>query len=172
MAVIPRLAQVSAEADITPQKRVPELIRVPADRAIKAIILSESLFRLPTHYDGAHTVICAGELGCDLCAHRALRVYYLVAVLDTHSGVISWCQLSELAAKSMLRQCREAERGLYGTIFTIGRERPKKQAPITVALDRYATVNSRVPKAMEPSETLERVFNSPKLNGKHRREPV
>jgi len=172
MSKIPRLRTVSQPCDIQPVKRVPELIRVPADRTISAILLCTELTELPTHYNGTHTVICDGDGRCTLCAHRALRVYYLAGILDKHSNEVFWVQLSELAGRSLLEQARELQRPLFGLCVKISRVRKKKEAPITVEVDPYARVPDLNRKPIEPSETLERVFNSPKLNGKNRNKPV
>jgi len=163
MSKIPKLRPVFSADEIQPQKRVAELVRVPADRSINAIVLCECLYEMPTHFDGQRTVLCSGEGHCEHCAHRAMRMYYLIASLDITTNTIVWVQLSQLAGESLLRQARQLERPLYGLKVTIGRVRKKKEAPITVDIDLYATVSDRLPKPMEPSETLERVFNSPKL---------
>lgn len=167
MARIPRLKAVSSADEIRPVKRVPELVRVPADKPLVGVILCNAPFHMPTHFDGTHTVLCAGDGECEQCAHRALRNYYLVALLDRNSSTVSWVQLSDHACTALLRQIREMERSFFGTVVKIGRERKHMQAPITVAVDQWATVTGRLPKPIDPQETLERVFNSPKVTGKH-----
>jgi len=165
MAKIPKLKAVSSFDEIRPQKRVPELIRVPADKPITGVVLCEAPFHMPTHFDGKRTVICSGESSCEHCGKRAIRDYYLIAIHDRNSGVTSWVQLSDHAAAMLLRQLRELERELFGVVVKVGRERKHMQAPITVAIDQWANVSGKLPKPIDPQETLERVFNSTKLSG-------
>jgi len=172
MAKIPRLRPVLSTDDITPQKRVPELIRVPAAKALTGILVCDSPFYMPTHFDGKFTVLCPGIDTCQLHTVRALRDYYLIALCDKNSGVVSWVQLSDHAAASLMRQIRDLERGFYGTCIKVGRERPHMQAPITVSVDQWANVSGRLRDPMTPEETLERVFNSPKVNGQNRNKAV
>jgi len=160
MAKIPRLRPVTDPAEIQPQKRVAELIRVPADKPLCGVLVSAAPFHMPTHWTGSRTVICAGQGACEHCPHRGIKDYYLIALLDKLSGVVSWVELTEYAATSLLSQIREAQRPFHGTVVKIQRERKTMKAPIKVAVDLYANVHGRLPKPVEPTETLERVFNS------------
>jgi len=172
MAKIPKLRVISDPDEIRPQKRVPELLRVPADKPVTGVLLVNAPFELPTHFDGSHTVICPGEDTCEIHALRQLRMYYLVAIIDRNSNGVSWYQLSDRAGLALMQQLREMEKPCYGTTVKIGRERKTMSAPIVVAVDPWAVTRGRIPKPMEPSETLERVFNSPKLGGKPNLKPL
>lgn len=166
MAFIPLLRPVSDPADIQPQKRVPELIRVPADKPLCGVLVCTAPFHMPTHWTGERTVICGGPNACEHCPHRGIKDYYLVALLDKLSGVVSWIELTEYAASSLLHQLQQAQRPFHGSVVKIQRERKTMKAPITVAVDLYANVHGRLPQPLEPSETLERVFNSPRSTTK------
>lgn len=163
MAKIPKLKPVSVHSEIKVQKRVPDLLRVPWEKPITGIALCNSLFDFPTHYDGEFTRICAGEGECELCGVRPMRQYYLLAVLDRNSGKLAWFQLTDRAAESLHRQLRDSEKALYGSIVKIGREKKSPKSAVYVELDLYSTPHGRIPKPVDPQETIERVFNSPKL---------
>jgi len=163
MAKIPRLKAVSIHTEIKVQKRVPDLLRVPWEKPVIGIALCNSLFDFPTHYDGQFTRICPGEGECDLCGKRDLRQYYLIAVLDRNSGKLAWYQLTDRAAESLHRQLRDSEKALYGSIVKLGREKKTAKSAVVVELDLYSAPHGRIPKAVEPHETIERVFSSPKL---------
>lgn len=166
MAKIPSLKLVADPAQIKPQKKLPELIRVPCDKPLKGILCCNGPFHMPTHWTGSRTVICTGEGQCEHCPHRGIKDYYLVALLDKNTGNVSWVELTEGAALDLLNQLRELEHTFYGAIVHIGRERKTMKAPITVSVDINSRVSGRLRAPMEPSETLERVFNSPKSHGR------
>jgi len=109
---------------------------------------------------------------CEHCPHRGIKDYYLVALLDRNSGNVSWVELTEGAALDLLNQLRELEHEFYGAVVRIARERKTMKAPITVSIDINSKVHGRLRAPMEPSETLERVFNSPKSSSKARLKAV
>jgi len=166
MARIPTLRPVSHTDEIVVQKKVPELLRVPCERPVIGIALCNTLFALPTHYNGERTSICTGPEECKECGHRALRVYYLLALYDRNTAITAWFQLPDRAAHSLLEQLRQAEKALYGSILQLSRERKTMKAPVRVALDVYSAVSGRLPKPMDPTETLERVFSEKKTTRK------
>jgi hypothetical protein len=163
MGKIPRLRAVSPRDEIRVEKKVPELLRVPWDKPLTGICLCTTLFEFPTHFDGEHTVICPGELTCELHTVRPLRVYYLLALLDRNTGVRAWYQLPDRAANALLQELREKEMLLLGSTITIGRERKSQKAPVRVSIDPYAKTPDLRGKPLDPQETIERVFSSPKL---------
>jgi hypothetical protein len=168
MAKIPRLKMVADPAQIQPQKKLPELIRVPAEKPLKGILVCAAPFHMPTHWTGSRTILCGGEGQCEHCPHIGTKHYYLIALLDRNSGTITWVELTEHAALDLLNQLRELEREFYGSLICITRERKTMKAPIHVSVDINSKVHGRLPKPMDPEETLERVFNSPKSRGNGR----
>jgi len=172
MAKIPRLKAVADPTQIRPQKKVPELIRVPADKPLRGILCCTAPFHMPTHWTGSRTVICTGPEDCEHCPHRGIKDYYLVALMDKITGIISWVELTEHAASSLLLQLRQLEVIFHGAIVQIGRERKTMSAPITVSVDCNSRVSSRLPKPLDPQETLERVFNSSRSTSNGKPKPV
>jgi hypothetical protein len=172
MAKIPKLRTITDPSEIQPRKKVPELIRVPGDKPLRGILCCNGPVHLPTHWTGSRTVICEGQGACEHCPHKGIKDYYLVALMDKITGVVSWVELTENAAQSLLCQLREFERSFYGALVQIGRERKTMSAPIVVAVDLNSQVSGRLPKPMDPTETLERVFNSTRSTGVPARKPV
>lgn len=160
MASIPRLKPVVSIDDIAVTRKVPELVRVPAIDPIVGPVICESIFSLPTHWVGGRTTICPGKAECENCAHISTKQYFLLAVWDRNESAAKWVQLTEHAAASLLNQIAELQIPLYGCVVRIGRERKTLKAPVTIVIDRYASVTGRLPKAIDPHETIERVFGS------------
>ena len=163
MARIPRLKAVSVHDEIRVEKRVPELLRVPWEKPVSGIALCNTLFEFPTHFDGQRTCICPGKETCDLCGLRPLRVYFLIALHDRNSGRVVWYQLTDRAADQLHRQLRESQKALFGSLVKIGREKKTPKSAVWVELDIYASPHGKLPKPLDPTETIERVFTSPKL---------
>jgi hypothetical protein len=172
MSKLPKLRQVSSADQIKPQRKVPELIRVPADKPIVGVLLVTAPYEMPTHWTGSRTVICPGPAQCEHCPHKGIKMYYLVAILDKNSNVTSWVELTEMAGLSLMQQLTELQKACYGSVVRIGRERKTMKSPITVAIDQWARVADRLPKPMEPTETLERVFNAETRTNKARQAAV
>jgi hypothetical protein len=166
MRKIPRLAPVTSLDDVPAEKKVPDMVRVPAAKPIVGVVICETIFSLPTHWDGSFTVICSGPGQCDLCPNVGLKPYFLLGVWDRNESIAKWVQLTSYAARSLLNQIQELQVPLYGLTVRIARERPTMKAPITCVIDRYATVQGRLPKPIDPQETIERVFGSPKTSRK------
>jgi hypothetical protein len=160
MSKIPRLKPVVSVNDIAVTRKVPEMVRVPAIDPIVGPVICEAIFSLPTHWAGGRTVICTGKEECEHCAHIGTKHYFLLAVWDRNESAAKWVQLTEHAAASLLNQIAELQIPLYGCVVRISRERKTLKAPITVVIDRYASVPGRLPKAIDPQETIERVFGS------------
>ena len=166
MPKLPRLNCVTDRKVIVVEKRVPELRRVPADKPVQGILVCTGPYHMPTHWVGNRTQICAGEGQCEHCPHVGIKHYFLVALLDKHNGEIAWYALTDQAADSLLYQMEQLQRPFFGSLVRLGRERKTMKAPQTVTVDSYSSVQGRLPKPQEPTETLERVFNSPRSGRK------
>lgn len=142
--------------------KVPEIHTVPAKPAIQGIVIAETLFKLPTHYDGHFTRLCLGEGKCELCGKVECRIFFLVGILDKYDNVKKWIKVSYPAGTSLLRQIKEAQRTIYGASVKIGRERPVANAPIFCHFDPWSTVQGRLPAPIDPMESVRRCFFSPK----------
>ena len=162
MARIPRLRPVLSAQDVPVQHKVPELIRVPAKPALVGHVLSDVIFRLPTHHVGGRTVICSEDDECNFCDAAELRFYGLIALWNRNSSHGVWVQLPAQAATSLLTELADSQLTLHGCVVRVGRERPVINAPVVISIDRYAQALGRLPKPWTPEETIERVFNSPK----------
>lgn len=156
-----RLIPVTSIDDVPIQRKVPEMIRVPAAPALSGIAISATLFKLPTHYDGAITRLCPGEKTCALHESRELRLYYLLGFFDKRDAKVKWIQLTADAARSLIHQLEESQQALYGSCLKIARERPRIEAPVVIALDPYAKVHGRLCPPIDPQETIDRVFGTP-----------
>lgn len=172
MAKIPRLQPVVSVGDIAVTRKVPEMVRVPAIDPIVGPVICTSLYALPTHYVQGRTTICDGKEKCEHCAHISTKHYFLLGVWDRNESAPKWVQLTEHAAASLLNQIAELQVPLYGAVVRIARERKTMKAPITIVIDRYASVPGRLPAAIDPQETIERVFGSRDSTRSPRRKAV
>lgn len=159
MPYIPLLRPVTDQDEIVLPKRIPEMIRVPA-AGLTGLCLSESLFRLPTHWNGSRTVICPAPKECDLCETSELREYFLLGFHDNADRSVVWVQLTPPAGRMLLQQCRALNRPLHGTTVKITRARKKGNSPVSVAVDQWANCTSKLPILSDPQETIARVFAS------------
>lgn len=160
MERIPKLNRVTSPGEVPTQRKVAELIRVPAIDPIIGYVCSDSIFSLPTHYVHPRTRICKGEDDCEFCGHYALKWYGLIAVWHRNDNAAKWVQLTSQAAHTLLNEVVRRQVPLHGLCVRIGRERKVKNAPIVIAIDDTMRVSARLPKPMDPQETIERVFGS------------
>ena len=159
MPYVPLLRAVDAEEQILLPKRLPEMVRVPP-QGMTGLCLSESLFRMPTHWDGKLTTLCQAPKDCELCQKAELREYFLLGFWDNFESSSVWVQLTPPAGRSLLAQCKQLNRPLHGTTVKITRARKKGNSPISVAVDQWANCASKLPTMASPQETIERVFGS------------
>ena len=141
------------------QKRVAELIRVPAEGVVEGIITSSEIWELPTHWSMGRTRPCTARAGeCTLCESLSVRWYYLIEIYLRLKQRRVWVQLTEDAKLSLQLQLKEG-RTLHGRDVRIGRERKTLRAPVWIVLESGTTSPDRLPKPRSPQETLERVFS-------------
>lgn len=159
MPYIPLLRSVEDQDEIVLPKKVPEMVRVPPT-GFTGIVLSKTLFRLPTHWNGSRTTICTAPKDCELCNTSELREYYLVGFSDNNDRTPVWVQLTPPAGRSLLDQCKALNRPLYATVIKITRARKKGNSPISVAVDQWGHVAAKLPVMVDPQETMARVFGS------------
>jgi hypothetical protein len=133
---------------------------VPAVDPIVGIVVSDSIFALQTHYVHPRTRICLGDDECEFCGKIPLKWYGLIAILGRNDSQAKWVQLTSQAAAALLHEVSTRQLSLHGLCVRIARERKVKNAPIVVAIDEYSRVPSRLPRPMDPQETIERVFGS------------
>lgn len=147
-------------APIPSEKRVAELIRVPVGETIKGTIVSDRPWKLETHWHNRRTRPCTAAQGaCELCPVAPYRLYFLIAVYLPRKQRPVWVQLTSEAFGEFRLAMREST-DMLGREIEIGRERPTLRAPIWIRIaDAYATTKARLPKPLEPHETLARVFN-------------
>jgi len=169
MEKIPRLNRVSGKSDIPQERKVAEMIRVPAMDPIVGIVVCDAIFSLPTHFANGRTRICTEKPDCEYCGTVPMKWYGLIAVWGRNDHQAKWVQLTSSAAGMLLSALEERQLPLHGLSVRICRERKVKNAPIVIAIDEYARVPERLPKPMDPQETIERVFgktSSPRSNGR------
>jgi hypothetical protein len=145
-------------------KKVPRLIRVPANKALIGWVLSDRLWRLNVHFNGKRSRPCTIHTGvCDLHNTRPLRSYFLVCIWQTYEDVSVWVQVTPEALKPLQQQFANWA-DLLGRELEIGRIRPNMAAPVYTKLrDVYATAK-KIKKVQTPEETLQRVF-FPQVDG-------
>lgn len=160
MATVPRLNRVTSITDVPVERKVAEMIRVPAVDPICGAVVSDSIFALETHYVHPRTRICTGVRTCEFCNIIPIKWYGLIAVWDRNWTAPKWVQLTSQAAASLLQEVAARQLTLFGLCVRIGRQRKVKNAPIVISIDEYARVGSRLPKPMDPQETIERVFGT------------
>jgi hypothetical protein len=138
-------------------RKVPRLIRVPAEKPIKGVLISDRLWKLLLHYNGKRCRPCTMKSGaCDLCNIRPLRAYYLLCVHQTFEDSTVWIQVTPDALLPVQRQYVNFA-DLFGHEIEIGRIRKSKAAPIYMAVQQYTAVR-KVKHPADPTETLRRVF--------------
>jgi hypothetical protein len=160
MDQIPRLARVTGRSDVPTDRKVPQLIRVPAIDPIVGIVVSDSIFALPTHFSEGRTRLCVGESACSMCGVAPTKWYGLIAVWSKMERRPMWVQLTSQAADRLLAEIEQRQMVLHGLSVRICRERKVKNAPIVITIDPYAHVPDGLPKPLDPQETIERVFGS------------
>jgi len=161
MPRIPKLQPVRSPADVPISRKVPALVKVPAGKPIVGVVISDCIFQMPTHYVGGRTTLCGGEDQCEYCGSVELRFFGLIAVWDRNESQGKWVQLPAQAASHLLNELAELQVPLQGVTVRIARERNTVKSPVVISIDRYAQVQSRLPKPWTPEETIERIFSSP-----------
>lgn len=140
------------------EKRVPELIRVPATENLKGVIVSDQIWELETHWHNRRTRPCTAKQGfCELCETAPYRWYGLIALYRPLKQRAVWVQLT-VDAIDTLRLAMRERTDLLGREVEIGRERPTMRAPIWVRFNETSIAPKRLPKPLTPHETLHRVF--------------
>lgn len=149
------------------EKRVPELIRVPADDVLRGIVCCDQVWELATHWHQGRTRPCTAANGhCELCGVAPDRWYGLLCLYRPREQRYVWVQLTADAVTTLLLAMREGVE-LLGAEVTIGRERKTLRAPVWIKFDPYKTKPERLPKPQTPHETLQRVFTD--RNGSRKR---
>jgi hypothetical protein len=162
MPKIPKLQPVRSPADVPIIRKVPALVKVPAHPPIVGTVISDVVFQMPTHYVGGRTTLCGGEDECEYCGSVELRFFGLLAVWDRNESQGKWVQLPAQAVAAFLNQLAEMQVPMHGVTVKIQRERKTIKSPVVISIDKYAQVQSRLPKPWTPEETIERIFSSPK----------
>lgn len=164
---------ITQPGQIEVRESVPELRRVPADRAFHGPLLSDGVFEVPLHWTGSRRQRCYASTGfcahCDKCPRCDS---FLVALWDKNERRALWVELTDHAADNLALALEEANKPYYGTVVKIGRERKTIKAPILIELDTWATVSNRLPAAMLPDDTIIRVFESANTPRKRKKKPV
>jgi len=148
--------------DLPPvEKRVAELIRVPAAETLKGTICSDQVWSLPTHWHEGRTRPCTEAQGaCELCGVAPSRWYGLLALYLPLKQKVVWIQLTAEAVGQFQLAMRERV-DMLGREIEIGRERKTLRAPVWIRFTDQHSSPKRLPKAATPHQTLNRVFFPP-----------
>lgn len=148
-------------------RKVPRLVRVPSDRTIRGVLVSDRLWKLVVHFNGKRCRPCtlASSGNCDLCATRPARLYFLVCVHQYIEDTQQWVQVTPDAMRPIQSEFADFST-LLGCEVEIGRIRKTMAAPIYFKVEKYTT-KRKVKKPADPTETLTRVFfgERPRDNG-------
>jgi len=167
-----KLKPMGLHTQIREAPKTPELIRVPADEVIEGVVCCSEIWELPTHWHNNRTRICTEDTPpCELCPIAPFRLFGLVAVYRPRKQAHVWVQLTVDAIETIRLEIRNGLE-LLGSEIEIGRLRKTMKAPIYAKLKKTYTAPARLPKALEPHETIARVFFSTEKPRKNRKPAV
>lgn len=155
-----RLERVLAPDHVPAQRKVAELIRVPAIDTLRGIVVSDCIFALNTHFISGRTVLCKGRVACEHCEKVSLKWYGLIALIPIHGDGIKWVQLTPPAAQSLLAQVQAAQVELFKCGVAIRRRSKKVNSPVLIDLEDRTSYRCTQIKPQTPEATIERVFGS------------
>ena len=154
------------------EKKVPELVIVPAADALEGIIACERLYELPCHWIGNNTVLCTGDP--ETCEHHEYpaKWYALLALYQRSKQRYIWVRLTSQAVYA-LQDCLNGSDRIMGRTCRIQRERKSLKAPITMWVDDLglSTVTRGIT-PQTPEDTIARVFKLASSSVKKRRKAV
>jgi hypothetical protein len=164
---------ISKAGEIEPREKVPELRRVPADKAFHGPLLCDGVFAIPLHWTGQRRQRCYEASGfCAHCASCPRCDTFLVAIWDKNERRAIWAELTDHSADNLVEALAELQKPFYRTVVKISRERKTLKAPIVVEVDQWATVATKLPAPMLPDDTIIRVFESVNSTRRRKKKPV
>lgn len=155
-----RLERVVTPQHVPAQRKVAELIRVPAVDPLRGIVVSDCIYALNTHFINGRTILCKGREACEYCEKVSLKWYGLIALIPLHGDGVKWVQLTPPAAQSLLQQVMAAQVELFKVGVIIRRRGKKVNSPVIVDLEDRTTYRATQIKPQTPEATIERVFGS------------
>jgi hypothetical protein len=148
------------------------LIRVPADKAVRAIVTCSDMIGATTHFVRNRTLPCGIEQPCPYCAEGhsyRWHAYLSIVLVDTYEHVI--LELTAAGSES-LRNYAEAHLDIRGAFITAHRPNKKHNGRVIVAVRPGDPTRQRIPDPPDIRRILCHIWNvkyEPPINNRRSR---